>query len=398
MELNSDEGRTAFVISKGSVEVKVYPLRQTQWQVCWYGPAGRVRKTFADRDEAAKYARQQAAQLVGQRSHVRTLTASESEDFNAAMAILGPLGVSLRTAAADYAKRHRTTVRKPIKEAVEALLTELSAQGLSVAYQRTAKNSLKRFGEDFGGSALDDVSGPILRDWLRGLGVKPKTVQGIRGLVVRLYNFAASQRWIAREHALEIAEVEPPKVVVSDSATLTPDELLKLFATATPSELPALALLSFCPLRTAEVARLDWRDVRLAERVVIINAGIAKLSVRRNAPIPDAAIAWLADHAKPSGPVWPDQPDPDGNKLAHRLPVIAAAARVKYAKNCLRHSCISALMATTEDAARVSLWAGNSPRIISQTYSARWTRQQGEAWFARRPAAPTNVVSLEAAA
>lgn len=398
MELNGADSRAAFEVSRGSVAVKVYPLRQTQWQVCWYGPAGRVRKTFADRDEAAKYARQQAAQLVGQRSHVRTLTASESEDFNAAMAILGPLGVSLRTAAADYAKRHRSTVRKPIKEAVEALLTELSAQGLSVAYQRTARNSLKRFSEDFANSALDDVSGPILRDWLRGLGVAPKTQQGIRGLVVRLYNFAASQKWIAREHALEIAEVEPPKVIVSDSATLSPHELLKLLAAATPDELPAIVLLAFVPLRTAEVARLDWRDVRLAERVVVINAGIAKLSVRRNAPIPDAALAFLADHAKPSGPVWPDQPDPDGNKLAHRLPVIAQAAKVKYAKNCLRHSCISALMATTEDAAKVSLWAGNSPRQIAVSYSARWPRQQGEAWLALRPAAPANVVSLEAAA
>jgi hypothetical protein len=127
MELNGDEGRTGFEVSKGSVTVKVYPLRERQWQACWYGPRGRERKTFADRDEAAKFAKAQASQLVGRRSHVRTLSASESEDFAAAMAILGPLGVSLRTAANYFAKRHRTTVRKPIKDAVAALLTELSA-------------------------------------------------------------------------------------------------------------------------------------------------------------------------------------------------------------------------------------------------------------------------------
>lgn len=394
MEVNGADSRAAFAITKGSVSVKVYPLRESQWQVCWYGPQGRVRKTFADRDEAAKFGKAQASQLVGQRSHVRTLSASESEDFAAAMAILGPLGVSLRTAAADFAKRHRTTVRMPIADAVEALLTELSAQGLSVAYQRTARGNLKRFAEDFANSSLDDVSGPILREWLRGLGVKPKTQQGIRGLVVRLYNFAASQKWISREHALEIAEVEPPKVIVADSATLTPEELVRLFDTATPDELPALVLLAFVPLRTAEVARLDWRDVRLDERVVIVNADAAKLAVRRTAPIPDAAIAWLAGTSKRSGPVWPDQPDEDGNKLAHRLPVIAAAAGVEYRKNCLRHSCISALMAVHEDAAKVSLWAGNSPRQIAVTYSARWTKPQGEAWFALRPAAAANVVSL----
>lgn len=202
---------------------------------------------------------------------------------------------------------------------------------------------------------------------------------------MRLCNFAAKQKWITRSVPWKLATPKRPKVVISDSATLNPDDLRKVLMEATPAELPSLVLLAFVPLRTAEVARLDWADIRIAERVVIVGAQAPKLSVRRNAPIPEAALEWLRGVAKESGPIWHQQHDPDGNKLANTIPGITRAAGAKYAKNCLRRSRISALMAIHEDAAKVSLWAGNSPRQIAVTFSARWTKAQGEAWLSERP-------------
>lgn len=47
-------------------------------------------------------------------------------------------------------------------------------------------------------------------------------------------------------------------------AIFTPDEIAKLLAAATPDILPSVALGAFAGLRTAEVERLEWRDIDLA--------------------------------------------------------------------------------------------------------------------------------------
>jgi integrase len=381
----ADEGSKPFSVSRGSVLIKGYPLARGLWQLSWYAPDGtRQRRAFRDAAEARRFAAQKASELAGQRSHVRTLTPEEAADYEAAIAKL-PAESSLVEAVEFFVARHPIRFQqKSVDEVVSMLLDDLKCRGLSGAYQRSASVNLRRFARDFA-CPIASVSGILFRSWLRELGVAPKTQQGIRGLVVKLFNFAAAQKLVAREHALEIAEVETPKIVIGNVPTFTSADVLKLFATATRAELPTLVLLTFCPLRTAEVARLDWKDVRLAERVLIVNASVAKISVRRVVPLPEAAVQWLHGHSRASGPIWPEQPDPYGDRLAHRLPLLAKAAGVAYGKNAFRHSVISALMATEQDAARVSLWAGNSPRVVATNYSARWTPAQGKEWFSVYP-------------
>ncbi len=377
-----------FDASRGSVTVRGYWVKAGYWQLAWYGPTGaRERKTFTDEKAARAFASAKAAELARQTSGVRTLTAEEAIDYDTAVRRL-PAGVRLTEAVDFYLARHPANApRKRVGQVVAELLNDLEARKVSSIYLRTARNTLEKFADSFH-VPISQVTGPMVREYLRGLGVAAKTEANVRGLIVRLLNFACAQRYVTRDHAAEIAEVEKPKVIAGNITTMTPGDLRAFLAAATSDELPALALLAFCPLRTAEVARLDWRDVRLAERVLIVNAESAKVSVRRVIPLPDAVFAWLHENTKTCGPVWPEQPDPEGDKLAHRLPVIAKVAGIPYSKNVIRHSCISALMATEQDAARVALWAGNSPRVCSTNYHARWTKAEGEAWLAVRPDSP----------
>ncbi len=64
---------------------------------------------------------------------------------------------------------------------------------------------------------------------------------------------------------------------------------------------------------------------------------------------------------------------------------LARKAKIKYSRNALRHSCISAHLAREQDPARVAFWAGNSARVIQQAYWARWTPSLSDEWFAVRP-------------
>lgn len=377
-----------FEVSRGSVTIRGYWVRGGYWQLVWYGPTGaRERKTCTDEADARSFASAKAAELSSQTSGIRTLTAEESIDYDSAVRKL-PEGVRLTECVDYWLSRHPANApHKRVGQVVEELLADLGSRQLSRIYLRTTRTALEKFSGAFN-VPIHSVTGPLVREYLRGLGVAPKTESNARGLIVRLFNFASSMRYVTRDHAAEIAEVEKPKVITGSISTWRPDELLRFLSASTPEELPAVVFLAFCPLRTAEIARLDWRDVRVADQVLIVNAESAKVSVRRVVPLPEAALAWLMGRTKTSGAIWPDQPDPEGDKLAHRLPAIAKAAGVTYRKNILRHSCISALMATQQDAARVALWAGNSPRIVSTNYHARWTRAEGEYWFKVRPPHP----------
>jgi integrase len=67
----------------------------------------------------------------------------------------------------------------------------------------------------------------------------------------------------------------------------------------------ALAIAAFAGLRLAEVSRLDWRDVRLSEKLIVVSAENAKTAARRLVPISDNLAAWLTPHAKRSDALNP---------------------------------------------------------------------------------------------
>ena len=144
---------------------------------------------------------------------------------------------------------------------------------------------------------------------------------------------------------------------------------------------PFLAIGAFAGLRSAEIERLDWSEVHLAEKFIEIKAAKAKTASRRIVPISSNLAKWLKDHAKDEGRVVPfDNVNKQiGWLVEDTNSALKAAAekdgkdpekakKVKWKKNALRHSFISYRVAETQDVAKVALEAGNSPQIIFQHY------------------------------
>ncbi len=63
----------------------------------------------------------------------------------------------------------------------------------------------------------------------------------------------------------------------------------------------------------------------------------------------------------------------------------ADAPEFKWKHNALRHSFISYRVAETQDVAKVSLEAGNSPQIIFKNYRELVQPKEAKAWFAINP-------------
>jgi integrase len=173
-----------------------------------------------------------------------------------------------------------------------------------------------------------------------------------------------------------------------------------MLAVADVAIIPALAIAAFAGLRLAEVSRLDWREVRLSEKLIVVGAENAKTAARRLVPISDNLVAWLSPHAKRFGSVNPcdEQAENVGNALGDRFERAAARAKVAWKRNGFRHSYISYRVATLKDVPAVALECGNSPQVIFSNYRALATDAEAKAWFSILPPKQAeNVIPLRSA-
>ena len=165
------------------------------------------------------------------------------------------------------------------------------------------------------------------------------------------------------------------------------DELAELFNAARPEVIPFLAIGAFAGLRHAEIARLDWADVKADH--IEVKKGKAKTRSRRLVPILPNLQAWLAPHRKPEGPVAAFA------NMTKQLLWLADDAEIAWRHNALRHSFISYRMAEIKNENAVAAESGNSPMMIYRNYRELVTESQAKAWFSVTPPCELpNVVPL----
>ena len=162
---------------------------------------------------------------------------------------------------------------------------------------------------------------------------------------------------------------------------LKPSEFQALLNSATPETLPAIVLAGFCGLRTGEILDLDWSDIEPDKKTVFINCN-TKLSRSRVAPLPEAAIAWLASIAKDSGPVVNYRSQ---NDFYRATDPVWKSAGVKRTPNLLRLSMMSYLFAATNNPSRTARELGISPELLERHLPKSISTDDIEAWFSIFP-------------
>lgn len=163
---------------------------------------------------------------------------------------------------------------------------------------------------------------------------------------------------------------------------------------AAPEFLPVVALGCFAGLRTAELCRIEWRDIDLAGGFIHVGADKAKTASRRLIPLQPNLAQWLAPYAKHTGKVW----KVTTNDLQHVRAALVKASGIAWKANGARDSYISYRQAEIQDAAQVALEAGNSPNVVFKLYREIVKPTAAAAWFAVSPKPPENVLTLPAAA
>ena len=412
-------------IRHGLIKIKVYrrltPSGNPNFMIADTVTEPGKRKFISFPDEAAALA--EAASMARKQSELGTMaqqiTTAQAADYVNGVNELKPFNVTLPQAVStvtqalkitgslaviieavkSHAQRHRKVTDKRVPDVVTELLKIKKARKASDRYYKDLDSRLGAFAESVQ-TEIANVTTPQIQNWLDGLNLSAQTVRNFRTVLNLLFEFA-----IARGYAVDnpVAGVEKVKVNGGAIENYTPAELERLLAAASPEFLPCVAFGAFAGLRSAEIERLEWSDIRLADKFIVIGADKAKTASRRFVPISDNLAVWLAPYAeKTDGKVWAGSSI--GFYKAEQKTAAATEIKadngkglkplkpVKWKANGLRHSAASYWFAGCNDAGRVAGYLGNSAAVIHRHYRELVKPADAVKWFSIVPERAANVL------
>jgi integrase len=399
-------------VTVGRESITVYrrktPLGNFAFMVANYSGEKRRFDSYSTEADALDAASKLARQLSQRDVIGAAMPKEQSVEYASAVQSLQPLGLTLTAAVAAiveavkltgdlpsvaaaarfYKAKHKTVTPKRVADVVAELLALKESRGAAARYLDDLRLRLDKFAAAFQCN-IGSVTTPDVQSWLDGLKLSSQTYANNRRVVHLLF-----EHGVARGYCLDnpAAKVERPKIRNGEVEIFTPDETRKLLTAATPDFLPAIALGMFAGLRSAEIERLDWRDIDLKQAHVVVSASNAKTASRRIVPIAENLSAWLAPYAGRTGKVWP------GGWLYKAQQDTAKAAGVAWKANGCRHSCASYMFALTNDAGRIAGFLGNSASVVHRHYRQLATPADAQKFFSVKPATALNVLPMLAAA
>ncbi len=407
-------------VTVGNVMVRIYKRQRptasgdcrTVFEVADYTSGTRRFRGFSDAGEAKREAEKIARQLSTGAATAAAMSNSEAASYGRAIELLQPVGIPLEVAAGNYAKafgilggdsiveaamfyaRHRADkiTKRTVAEVVAELIAAKEARGKSARYLGDLSARLNRFAQSYAVD-ISTVTTADVQRWLDGLKVAPQTAKNFRTVLFTLFQFAEQRGYILKG-ANPVADTESISANGGAIEIYTAKEVTALLQAASADFVPVLALGAFAGLRSAEAERLEWSDIDLAGGFITVASDKAKTRSRRLVPILPNLSAWLAPYAGQTGKVWKHGP----NIIRAVRAESVEAAKTPWKDNALRHSFISYRLASIQDAAKVALEAGNSPGVVFKHYRELVKPDAAAAWFAVKPEAPANIVSMTATA
>ncbi|MDE2101276.1 MAG: tyrosine-type recombinase/integrase [Patescibacteria group bacterium] len=228
---------------------------------------------------------------------------------------------------------------------------------------------------------LSQLRAPAINAWLQSLPVGARSRNNYRTALLALVAYAKANNYLARTWS-EMELVPKAKEKAIEVKLFTPEHMAALLAHCRPNLQPFMALQAFAGIRHEELQKMDWRHIRLDQRLVYVPAEAAKVGTpKRLVPIQDNLLAWLKRHHKRNGSIC------ELSNIANALRRTAKRARVTWKRNSLRKSFISYRLAKVHDIGKVAQEAGNSPSMIKKHYELPIPEDESDRWFALQPPA-----------
>jgi len=382
---------SAVLVKRGNITVRIYPYDKngaTYFNVADYSSGKRVFLGFSDLQKAKCEAELIAARMTTGDKDVLQLRSSDRAAYLRAVQLLAPSGVPLESAVAQFVEATailgETSVvesakffvgrnpgvlpKKSVRQVVDEFIADKQAKGRGERYLSDLRYRGNKFARAFS-CGIADLKGATIEDFLLSLKLSAQSYTNFRRVLGTLFAFAKRRGYVQKDHD-ELDRVEKLRPDNGEIEIYTPDEFRRLLLAANAEFLPSLAIGGLAGLRSSEIERLDWTEVRLDERFIEIKKGKTKTASRRLVPVVENLAEWLAPFAKHHGPVWPHAHDAfyDAQQATAASTATEGRGAVVWKQNALRHSFISYRLAAVQDVNQVALESGNSPGMIHKHY------------------------------
>jgi integrase len=263
----------------------------------------------------------------------------------------------------------------------------LKANEASKRHVESVENALRKLEARFGSRLVSSITANEVRDWLKALPLAPKTRNKIRGYSSQIFGlaveagYAKANPFAGTKKFRECSNEENGEISI-----LSSDETARLLKAAEQEVIPFLALWFFAGVRRSTLERLDWSEVKMAERRVIVPRYKSKDDNRYQVTLSDNLIEWLTPYVQESGSLIVKFKGRPSKRRTRRLVVEAAArAGVTLPDNAGRHTFISVHVAQHESIDKTATNADNSAAIIKRDYLDIATREEAAKFWAIRP-------------
>jgi integrase len=262
----------------------------------------------------------------------------------------------------------------------------------SLRYLQDVEGRLKKFATAMEKKLVAEITEADVECYLSGLKVGGVTVANHHRLISVFLSWSVDRGYASLNTA---ARYNPPTVTADEPGILSVTQVQNLLNAAPVEIVAPLAIAFFAGLRSAEIARLDWRNVDVEHGSITVTAKNAKTRRRRVVAMPYNLKQWLAFHSRAEGPVAPS-----AQIWRDRLEVARTAAKIgHWPHNAARHSCASYAYDMHQNAPLVAAQLGHDVAVLETHYKGLVKPGEGVKYFAITPAAKPfgNIISMKEA-
>jgi integrase len=325
------------------------------------GRRHRLRRTFALREEAETFSRLKKIERTNRGTAGISLPEHLRGEAIEADRLLEPYNVSILEVVRQYVQRREQNAKsETVGNAVKAFLASRAGDNLRQRYLTDLRIRLNKFSKAFGEQKVAAIEPAEIDHWLREMCVAPWTRNTFHQRLSVFFEFARQRGWAGTN---PMANVPKAKVISSPPGILSPEQVARLFESASGDTLPYWVLGAFAGLRSAEIERLQWRHIKWDERLIEVPALSSKTASRRLVTMQPNLLAWLEPYRSHQGPICLP------NHYQHMIEDRRNAGITDWPSNALRHSYASYHLAAFKDAPALSLELGHvRPQTVFAHY------------------------------
>src|ERR1035441_10105544 len=341
----------------------------------------RERHSFKTKAEADTFAELKKTERQNQGTAALALPQAIKVDAAKASTLLIPHNVSLEEAAKYYLKHVIAYRDAPIiSQIVDQMIAEAQKNDRRDRTVEDLKTRLTRFAEDFPDRRLSELTVEEIKAWVdEDEKWSARTRINFLTKISQLFNFALKHNWVDSNL---VERIDRPSAEDSEPKIFTIEQAEKLLNNANRfGLLPYISLGLFVGLRSAELMRLDGKDVKFDDRAVVVGQQVAKRRSRRVLEMCDALYAWLSPLKPLDGPIV------DVKQFRDNMDELRKAAELEsWPHNGLRHSFGSYHLSFHGDAIKTAQQMGHrSSDIVHNHYKALVLKTEAEKFWNLRP-------------